>query len=97
MNAVKVVIESHMIPEKIEELEGFLADNLSNVRGFKGCCGVDVYFNKAENRMIFDEKWKSIAHHQEYIQSISNSGVLRQLGSYLIGPPEIKYFELLDL
>jgi len=47
--------------------------------------------------MIFDEDWLSVEHHQQYIKAISENGVMGQLASFLEAPPEIKYFDQIDI
>ena len=47
--------------------------------------------------MIFDEMWESVEHHQNYLSFITQNGVMTELASFLSSPPEIKYFDLLNL
>ncbi|ESA37007.1 antibiotic biosynthesis monooxygenase [Leptolyngbya sp. Heron Island J] len=75
----------------------FLAENLPNVRGFSGCQQVIVYLDPENRTMIFDEEWLSIEHHRKYINAISENGVLKELATFLEAPPEIKYFDQVEL
>ncbi|MET0004564.1 MAG: hypothetical protein ABW087_13175 [Candidatus Thiodiazotropha sp.] len=47
--------------------------------------------------MIFDEEWMSVEDHQKYINTIADSGVMGELISFLESPPEIKYFDRIDV
>ena len=93
----KVIIESNVSPDSIDALMSFLDANLANVRGFSGCLHVTVYFDQKNHKMIFDEEWQSIEHHQNYIRSITDSGVLEERGAFLESPPDINYFDRIEL
>ena len=91
--SVRVTINGSVNTSTTEELIDFLVKNLPNVRNFDGCNYVDVLFNKTREEMLLDEQWSSIEQHQNYIEHISNNGVLGKLASFLTEPPQIKYFE----
>jgi quinol monooxygenase YgiN len=93
----RVLLESTAKTETIDSLFPFLAQNLPNVRSFKGCLNVTVLFDKETNQMMFDEEWKSKEEHQAYIAFIESNGVLADLASYLEGPPKINYYEKMDV
>ncbi len=93
----KVIIESTLKPSQQEKVLPFLEKNLPNVRGFKGCLQVTVFLDSESRKMIFDEDWLSVEHHQQYIKAISENGVMGQLASFLEAPPEIKYFDQIDI
>jgi len=93
----KVIIESTLKPSQQEKVLPFLEKNLPNVRGFKGCLKVTVFLDSESKKMIFDEDWLSVEHHQQYIKAISENGVMGQLASFLEAPPEIKYFDQIDI
>ena len=93
----KVVITSKVNESSVDALMVFLAENLANVRSFSGCHQVDVFFNKDTHVMVFDECWQTVEHHKQYIQAITDSGVLAELASFLTGPPKIDYFDRIDL
>jgi quinol monooxygenase YgiN len=91
--STKILIESIIKDGSLDKLLLFLEENLPNTRAFAGCLNVTILLNKDTRKMIFDEEWLSVEHHQEYIKSISNSGVMNALVSYLESNPEIKYLE----
>jgi quinol monooxygenase YgiN len=71
----------------------FLEEKLPFVRGFEGCLSVTILLDEDSGRMVFEEEWRSVADHQNYLASIADNGVMNELISFLQGPPEIKYFE----
>jgi quinol monooxygenase YgiN len=75
----------------------FLENNLPNVRGFKGCLDVDVFFDESEQEMLLEERWLSKKYHLNYIEFIKNNGILNDLNNFLEKPPQIKYFMESDL
>ncbi|NEZ61560.1 antibiotic biosynthesis monooxygenase [Leptolyngbyaceae cyanobacterium CCMR0082] len=95
--STKVLIESTVKAGSMNTLTPFLAANLPNVRGFSGCLQVTVYFDSETQRMIFDEEWLTIEHHQRYINAITQNGVLHKLAHFLESPPNIKYFDRMEI
>ncbi|MBW9267748.1 MAG: antibiotic biosynthesis monooxygenase [Candidatus Thiodiazotropha sp. (ex. Lucinisca nassula)] len=93
----KVIIESTVKDGVFDRLMPFLQANLPNVRGFKGCLNVTVFLDNESRIMIFDEEWMSVEDHQKYINTIADSGVMGELISFLESPPEIKYFDRIDV
>ncbi|WP_408031623.1 putative quinol monooxygenase [Tenacibaculum xiamenense] len=93
----KVILEFKVKSEKVKKLMDFLEKNLENVRTFEGCSQVKVYYNTNDKKMIFDEVWKSVVHHQKYLNFITKNGVMEELGSFLEFKPEIKYFDIVNL
>ena len=89
---VHVLLESKIKTNHAAELIPFIEENLDNVRGFDGCSHVDILFDEAKSEILFNEVWESPAHHQQYIQSISESGVMATLVGHLEEPPTVKYY-----
>lgn len=90
--SVRVTLNCHLQSECASELFAFLDKNLPNVRSFKGNEYVKVLIDNDNDEMLLDEQWRSVEAHQAYIQCITDSGVLQQLGQFLTQPPTIKYF-----
>ena len=66
--------------------------------GYDGCQGLDVYGNLDEStNLVFYERWDSRDHYQKYLNWRTETGVLDQLGSKLVGPPSIRYYERVDV
>ncbi|MDC1161883.1 antibiotic biosynthesis monooxygenase [Tenacibaculum sp.] len=93
----KVILEFKVKTEKVNELIIFLENNLENVRNFEGCSQLQVYYNADDEKMIIDEIWKSVGHHQKYLNFISENGVMIELTSFLASELEIKYFDIMAL
>lgn len=93
----KVILELKVKQDNVKSLMEFLEKNLANVRNFEGCSQVEVYYNPDEAKMIFDEMWISVEHHQKYLDFITKNGVMVDLASFLASKPEIKYFDIVDL
>jgi quinol monooxygenase YgiN len=94
---VKVIIESDIKKDGLSDLLPFLEANLPNVRGFSGCLNVTVLLNRDTGKMVLDEEWLTVDHHQEYIKFITDNGVMDELRSFLESPPEIKYLDRLSI
>jgi len=95
--AKKVILEFNVKKDTVKPFMQFLERNLENVRNFDGCSQVEVYYNSLEYRMVIDEIWDSVEHHQKYLEFITKNGVMAELGSFLAVEPEIKYFDFVDL
>ncbi|WP_295895604.1 antibiotic biosynthesis monooxygenase [uncultured Vibrio sp.] len=95
--SIRVTLNCQIKSDQIDTLRPFLESNLPNVRGFTGNRRVSVLFDQDSNEMLLDEEWASVESHQAYIQFIAENGVLEKLGRFLETPPQIKYFEYLDL
>lgn len=91
--SIRVTLNCLLKAGQITSIMPFLEENLPNVRGFKGCLGVSVYFDIEQGEMLLEEEWMSVAAHQTYIESIQASGVLAELAAFFEAPPSIKYFD----
>jgi quinol monooxygenase YgiN len=91
--SVRVTLNCQVKPEQLEVLLPFLEKNLPNVRGFDGCLGVIVYFDKQHLEMLLEEEWLSMEQHQTYMQFINDNGILKELGAFFESPPIVKYFQ----
>ncbi len=95
--SVQVTLNCPLKANSFQELKLFLETNLPNVRGFKGNLRVSVLFDETNNEMLLDEEWLSVESHQTYLKFIEDNGVLAQLASFLSEPPQIKYFQRVEL
>jgi quinol monooxygenase YgiN len=96
-NSTKVILNLKAKSETKKEFIEFLHENVPNVRAFEGCSGVNLYFDDTTNEMIISEDWLSKKHHGEYINFISENGVMKGLISYLQEEPVIKYYDILNI
>jgi len=97
MMAIKVVLNLEVEQTTASEYIQFLKQNLPNVRSFKGCESVKVYFNEETSEMAINEIWESKESHHNYIKFISENGVMSELVSYLSNKPNIKYYDILEI
>ena len=95
--SVQVTLNCPLKAKNFQELKLFLETNLPNVRGFKGNLRVSVLFDETNNEMLLDEEWLSVESHQTYLKFIEDNGILAQLASFLSEPPQIKYFQRVEL
>lgn len=95
--SVWVTLEMQVKEGAFERLVPFLEDNLPNVRGFAGARCVSVYFEAASDRFMLMEEWQSRRHHEDYIASISQSGIMTALMDFMRGPPTIQYYERITI
>ncbi|OZG74552.1 hypothetical protein BTA51_06020 [Hahella sp. CCB-MM4] len=95
--SIWVILKSQVKSEKYDDLMGFLEKNLPRVRSFPGCFGVSVQRSSDDRTMLFQERWLSRSHHESYLESISQNGVMEALAGFLEKPPEILYLEDVDI
>ena len=95
--SIRVTLNCNLKPNQFNTLLPFLEKNLPNVRSFHGNTMVKVLFDKENNEMLLDEEWLSVENHQAYLRFIENNGVLAELGQFLASPPDIKYFNAIDI
>ena len=93
----RVFIASKANADTLDSLMVFLEENLPNVRAFKGCLNVTILLDKDTHQLLFDEEWKTKEHHQTYMQSIEENGILGALSEFLLGMPQISYYKKLDI
>lgn len=95
--SVRVSLSCQVKPELFKDLTPFLEENLPNVRGFRGNYQVSVLFDLENYEMLLDEEWKSVEAHQAYLRFIEDNGVLEQLSEFLKAPPQIRYFNKVEI
>lgn len=91
--SIRVTLNCNIKSGQLDVLLPFLKQNLPNVRGFKGCVGVSVYFDESNSEMLLEEEWLNVEQHHAYIKHIDNNGVLGELAQLLESAPLIKYFK----
>lgn len=95
--SVKVTLNCQVRENQFGDLHTFLEDNLSNVRNFRGCHEVSVFFDHVNYELILDETWEDIQHHRDYILFITENNIMSQLVSFFKSPPTVKYFNLVNI
>ncbi|MCG8393541.1 MAG: antibiotic biosynthesis monooxygenase [Pseudomonadales bacterium] len=95
--SIRVTLNCQVKPGQFSSLLPFLEENLPTVRAFRGNMRVSVLFDKSHNEMLLDEEWLTQDDHKAYLDFIGNNGTLQQLAAFLSQPPEIKYFETVEI
>jgi quinol monooxygenase YgiN len=91
--SVLVHVEVDAKPECVEEFTQFLSEILPDTRAYDGCIDINIYLNDNGHTLAFIQNWESKEHHQKYFAWRGETGDAAKLGSYLQGPPTIRYFE----
>ncbi|MES0880508.1 putative quinol monooxygenase [Roseibium sp. SCP14] len=91
--SVWVTLEMTVREQQYAKLEPFLEEKLPAVRSYDGALSVSIFFDQTSNQLLILEEWKSRQHHQSYIQSITENGVMQQLLSFMTTPPEVQYYD----
>lgn len=98
MGTTIVLLEANVKPECVDEVKAFLKEALPDTRAYDGCQGVDIYGNLDEStNLVFYERWDSREHYQKYLNWRAETGVLDQMASKLTGPPNIRYYDRVDV
>ena len=59
-----------------------------------GSKGAEAYTNMDNPCVIVMlEYWETRGHYEKYLQWRTETGVMARFGSFLTGPPSIRYFE----
>ncbi|MBI3248894.1 MAG: antibiotic biosynthesis monooxygenase [Deltaproteobacteria bacterium] len=96
--SVVVLLEMQVKPEAVNEVKAALKDILPDTRAYAGCQGIDIYGNLDNGgNLVFYERWDSRDHYQKYLNWRTETGVLSKLVANLTGPPNIRYFERVDI
>lgn len=91
--SIWVTLEMSVIDGAYANLEPFLEKNLPAVRGFDGALAVSILFDDESGKLLIFEEWKTRQHHQAYISAITQNGIMKQLLSFMTGPPDVQYYE----
>ncbi len=95
--SVRVTLNCKVKSNHFNSLLPFLEENLPNVRGFHGNTKVKVLFDEEHSEMLLDEEWLTVEDHKAYLSFISGNGVLAALAGFLVEPPQIKYFQSVEI
>ena len=91
---VTVLLLAKAKPEKVEKLKAYIAKHLPETRSYDGCLNIDIYEDiNNKGALVFYENWESVNSYEAYLEHRVNQGVMEEIGSMLINPPEITYYE----
>ncbi len=94
--SVLVQLEVAVNPGSAETLRQILADLFPDTRAYDGCIDITAYLSEDEKTVIFIENWESKEHYGKYLAWREETGSLAALGEHVQGPPNIRYFNVLD-
>ena len=95
--SVLVLVEAQVKPEDISEMKSYMTEILPDTRAYDGCQRIDLYFNTEDmGGMVLVEHWDSRAHYEKYRAWRDGTGFLDRIGTMLVGPPSLRYFERID-
>ena len=96
--SVVVLLEMQVKPGAVNEVKAFLKENLPDTRAYAGCQGLDIYGNLEDSgNLVFYERWDSREHYQKYLAWRTETGAVEKLSAKLTGPPNIRYYERVDV
>jgi len=96
--SVFVIVDIQVKPENVSDVKELLAETLPDTRAHEGCQGVEVYSNSDNpSNMIFVGRWDSREQQEKYLAWRQETGTMGKFGAMLAGPPNIRYFESVDV
>jgi quinol monooxygenase YgiN len=96
--SVVVLLEIQVKPEAVNEVKALLKQILPDTRAYAGCQGIDIYGNLDDTgNLVFYERWESRPHYQKYLAWRTETGAVEKLSAKLTGPPNIRYYERVDV
>ncbi|HFC93298.1 MAG TPA: antibiotic biosynthesis monooxygenase [Leucothrix mucor] len=91
---VTVILQAQAKPADIENFKTYIAKCLPETRSYNGCINIDIYEDKNnKGSFIFYEYWESVNAYEAYLEYRTKQGVMEKIGSMLITPPEITYYD----
>jgi quinol monooxygenase YgiN len=96
--SVVVLLEIQVKPGAVNEVKAMLKEVLPDTRAYAGCQGIDIYGNLDDTgNLVFYERWASRDHYQKYLAWRTETGAVEKLSAKLTGPPNIRYYERVDV
>ena len=98
MLALKVTMGLKIEWTRLDEFKQILQEVLPDTRVFPGCISVEVLeHHDAPGGITLMEEWESLEDQVEYINWLTETGMMQTLGSFIEAEPEIIYYEKLDI
>ena len=96
--AITVTLTFSIKPERTEEFKSLLESLLPDTRAYDGCLRVDVYQDQdSPGTVLLIEDWTSKEHQQKYQAWRDEIGTGAVVGPFLVGEPQFKYLDKLDV
>ncbi|MCG8427705.1 MAG: antibiotic biosynthesis monooxygenase [Chromatiales bacterium] len=85
-------------PDKIDELKALLERCLVETRAYPGFISINIYEDiESPGSFVFYEKWETIKAYEAYLTWRTSQGIMEKIGNLLTSPPDIRYYNLLDI
>ncbi len=96
--ATLVLVELKAKPELRNKLMSVLETLLPETRDYDGCIKLDCHVNQSDDcDVVLIELWESAAHHKKYVAWRTEAGGMEKIAATLAGPPNIRYFDGVDV
>ena len=93
--SVRVLFETHVRSDAIDELKSYLDEILPDTRAREGCQEIDASFDLDDpGSLVLVSRWDSKAHHLSYVAWRDETGVHEKIGTMLDGPLNVRWFEI---
>jgi quinol monooxygenase YgiN len=94
---VLVTLEAEVKSEHVAELPALLEAVLPSTRAFEGCGTVKCYLSQDKRKLLLVEDWDSKEAQQKYLAWRLTTDHGKQLVAMFVAPPEIRYYDPLNL
>jgi len=86
-----VIMEGHVVPEKLDDCVKLLAENrLEVTKNYEGCEGCFGSVNNEELVVTLWTRWQSAEHFDEYLKWRTQRGDFAEVLAFFDGEPKIK-------
>ena len=90
---VTVLLLAQAQPDKINSFKAYIGKCLPETRSYDGCINIDIYEDHhKKGSFVFYENWENINAYEAYLEYREKQGVMEEIGSMLVSPPEIIYY-----
>ncbi len=95
--AITVFLFAKAKKGKDDALKSLITQCLPETRKYSGCISIDIYENDKQGGLVFYEKWETKADYHAYLNWRTEQGVMDEIGALLISPPDIQYYNHIDI
>jgi len=96
--SVLVLVECKLQDDKVEEFTNYIASIVEDTRSYDGCESMTFKVNQDDRTDIaFVESWENREKYEKYFAWRQESGALDKLGPMLAAPPNVRYFDNVEM
>jgi len=96
-NSAVIILEAKVKEEKVNEFQNLLSKFLPETRKYKGFIDIKIHKNLTDNTFVLYEEWETTQHYEAYLKWRTDTGVMDILGNTFASPPNIRYWNTLNL